>query len=136
MVVVDEELARVAELPVIPETESYVSGRMQLWATRDVANKKAELADKQVKGLERKEKGISKHWKAHCVKIVQRMRKAENRALKAELVLAPTGYWKVHTRRLVKRMRKVENRALKAELALGWLTWVLEWLTWLLRLVT
>ena len=47
MVVVDEELARVAELPVIPETESYVSERVQSWATRDVANKKAELADEE-----------------------------------------------------------------------------------------
>jgi hypothetical protein len=45
MVVVDEELARVAELPVI--IESYVPERLQLWATRDVANKKAELADEE-----------------------------------------------------------------------------------------
>jgi len=48
MVVVDEELARVAELPVIPEAESYVSGRIQSWATRDVANKKAELAEEEL----------------------------------------------------------------------------------------
>jgi flagellar biosynthesis/type III secretory pathway chaperone len=48
MVVVDEELARVAESPVIPEAESYVSGKMQSWATRDVANKKAELADEEL----------------------------------------------------------------------------------------
>jgi hypothetical protein len=44
----DEELARVAELPVIPETESHVSGWMQSWVTRDVANKKAELAEKEL----------------------------------------------------------------------------------------
>jgi len=48
MVVVDEELARVEESPVIPEAESYVSGKMQSWATRDVANKKAELADEEL----------------------------------------------------------------------------------------
>ena len=51
MVVVDEELARVEESPVIPETESYVSERVQSWATRDVANKKAELADEELKYL-------------------------------------------------------------------------------------
>ena len=44
----DEELARVEESPVIPEAESYVSGKMQSWATRDVANKKAELADEEL----------------------------------------------------------------------------------------
>ena len=48
MVVVDEELARVEESPVIPETESYVPDWMQSWATRDVANKKAELADEEL----------------------------------------------------------------------------------------
>ena len=48
MVVVDEELARVEESPVMPETESYVSGKIQSWATRDVANKKAELAEEEL----------------------------------------------------------------------------------------
>ena len=32
----------------MPETESYVSGKIQLWATRDVANKKAELAEEEL----------------------------------------------------------------------------------------
>jgi hypothetical protein len=41
-------VARAEESPVIPEAESYVSGKMQAWATRDVANKKAELADKEL----------------------------------------------------------------------------------------
>jgi hypothetical protein len=44
----DEEVARAEEPPVIPEAESYVSGRMQSWATRDVANKKAELAEEEL----------------------------------------------------------------------------------------
>ena len=59
MVVVDEELARVAELPVIPETESYVPGKMQSWATRDVANKKAELADEEREVAEEKASELS-----------------------------------------------------------------------------
>ena len=93
MVVVDEELARVAELPVIPETESYVSGRMQLWATRDVANKKAELADKELEVQKQKVEQAKMELEAghEAIKVAltyvssQSKRKAMESALKSTM---------------------------------------------------
>jgi hypothetical protein len=71
LVVVDEVLAEQAELAVLPETESYISERVESWATRDVANKRAELKEGELEVAE----GNKHKLENYTLKILRNMQK-------------------------------------------------------------
>jgi hypothetical protein len=118
MVVVDEMLAEQAELAVIPETESYVSGKMQSWATRDVANKKAELAEEELEverrarlAVEGEREVLQRFGAASVVQSVQSELKAKERET---LLLRDVNQARVERQRAELKAKESELKALRS----------------------